>query len=553
MNSIAPIFLFCSFCLLTNASSCQNLDSEIDKLYQVKNNEPGFSIAVFKGNDIILEKQYGCSNLDYDIPITDETVFDIGSIAKQFTSAAILLLENEGKLSIKDPAYKYIDNLPRYAKGDPTIEQLLNQTSGIQEVDPYLFLLDLDWYDLLTQGQVTNIITKQNALNFSPGEYFQYTNANYILLAEIIEKASGESFPHYLQEQIFRPLGMKSTTKKNSSYAIIKNRAVGYIEDDGVFYKTDLRSTIYNGDGQILTTPRDVFKWHQGIQNTTIGTAELWEKMHTIGKLNNGKKTNYGLGVEFETYKGYEAMGFDGMIKGGFVSKYLYFPELDIAFFTTQNTFDWDFKERFFQLIDLYITTEKPDTNSPPSINFEETKLSPTELQEYEGDYIFLGNEEEEIKINTIKVKGKKLIAFDLDGDELSELKPIGNHKFIFFSDKVVEFNMNGIKQYKYSQYPSNIESPWVFKAYTPYTHSQDELKEFEGEYYNADFQIGKKIKLENNTLNFYYRNGAWKTEMESVSKDLFEIQNYPIEIIRNDNDSIKGIKMMDLFFKKLK
>lgn len=364
MNKKKLEILIIFLLIIPKLATSQNIDLKVDSLYKVNSNQPGFSIAVFKGDKIILEKQYGIANLDYNIPITNQTVFDIGSIAKQFTAAAILLLENEGKLSIKEPAYKYINNLPRYKKGDPTIEQLLNQTSGIPEVDPYFYLADLSFNDLLTQSRVSNIIVNLKELNFKPGEYFEYTNANYILLATIIEKVSEISFVEYLQDHIFSPLKMESTIKKNSTYTIIKNRAIGYIEDEGAYNKLHLHAAIYNGDGQILTTPKDMFKWHQGIRNASIGTPELWKKMHSKAKLNDGTIIDYGLGVEFETHNGYTAMGFDGMIMGGFVSKYLYFPELDIAFFTTQNTFEEDFEDRFFQLVDLYIPNEKKiDTN----------------------------------------------------------------------------------------------------------------------------------------------------------------------------------------------
>lgn len=174
MNRITFILKLLSFCLLTNFASSQNLDSEIDKLYQVNDKEPGFSIAVFKGDKIILEKQYGIANLDYNVPISNETVFDIASIGKQFTAAAILLLEEEGKLSIKDPAYKYIENLPRYKKGNPTIENLLSQTSGIKEVDPYLDILDIGFNEYLSQSQMINIITNIKELKFKPGEYISW-------------------------------------------------------------------------------------------------------------------------------------------------------------------------------------------------------------------------------------------------------------------------------------------------------------------------------------------------------------------------------------------
>ena len=199
--------------LLPTFGFCQSLDSQINKIYQVEDNTPGFSIIVSKGEEILVEKQYGVSNLDYDIPITNKTVFDIGSIAKQFTAYAILLLEEQGKLSIKEPAYKYINNLPQYQKGNPTIEQLLNQTSGIKEVDGIAGIADLTKNDLLTQSQMMNFITKMTSLNFKPGEYFQYTNSNYILLADIVTKVSGKSFANFMQEDVFEPFGMENTIK----------------------------------------------------------------------------------------------------------------------------------------------------------------------------------------------------------------------------------------------------------------------------------------------------------------------------------------------------
>ena len=113
MNKIPLLVLALAIGLLPNLLHAQNIESKVDSLYKVQDNEPGFSVAVFRNDEIILEKQYGSANLDYDIPITHETVFDIGSIAKQFTAFGILLLEQQGKLSIKDPAYTYIPKLPR--------------------------------------------------------------------------------------------------------------------------------------------------------------------------------------------------------------------------------------------------------------------------------------------------------------------------------------------------------------------------------------------------------------------------------------------------------
>ncbi len=535
--------------LIPRLASSQHIDLKVDSLYQVDENSPGFSIAVYKGDKIILEKQYGLANLDDHVAVSSETVFDIGSIAKQFTAAAILLLENEGKLSIKEPAYKYIDKLPRYEKGNPTIEQLLNQTSGIPEVDPYFYLADLSFNDILTQSRVSHIIVNLNELNFKPGEYFEYTNANYILLAHIVEKVSEKSFAAFLQEHIFSPLKMGNTIKKSSTYDIIKNRAIGYMVHEETYYKMDLPATIYNGDGQILTTPKDMFKWHNGIRNASIGTADLWKKMHTTAKLNNGTTIDYGLGVEFETHNGYAAMGFDGMIMGGFVSKYLYFPELDMAFFTTQNTFEEDFEDRFFQLVDLYIPRKKEvNTNQVEEVAILE--FSNETLKKYEGTYLFLGNEYEDVKTGIIQLRENHLVLTTSDGDEIGALKPIDKHMFLM-EGIVMEFDIQA-NQKQYRFYANENEKPWLFKEYEPYEHTAIELKALEGIYLNKDIQVAKEVKFEDGELQFYYGKGAYSVEMNAIAKDLFSIPNYPIQFLRNKSGKIVSMKIMGLEFEKI-
>jgi CubicO group peptidase (beta-lactamase class C family) len=533
--------------LLPTFGFCQSLDSQIDKIYQVKDNAPGFSIIISKGEEILLVKQHGISNLDYDLPITNETVFDIGSIAKQFTAYAILLLEEQGKLSIKEPAFKYINNLPRYQKGNPTIEQLLNQTSGIKEVDCIAGIADYGRNDLLTQSQMMNFITKTTSLNFKPGEYFKYTNSNYILLADIIAKVSGKPFADFMQEDVFEPFGMENTIKKTSTYSIIKNRAIGYIEDDGDFYKAHLHAFIYNGDGQVLTTARDMFKWHLGLKNEK---TDLYKKMHTKAKLNNGNVLDYGLGVEFETHNNYQAFGFDGMILGGFVSKYLYFPKLDIMFFTTQNTFDSDFEEQFFQLVDLYIPNNTSNKEFVKNEKHKQVTLSKKELRRYEGNYLFMGSDVETIKINTIRLKNDQLTVLTTDGEEITRLKPIGNHQFMF-NNKLVEFDLKSDrKSYKY--YNSENELPWLFKEYKTTTYNEKQLKEFEGQYFNADYQISKKIKFKDGKLFVFSRNGAWKNEIEPLYKDAFDYSSDLLTFVRDDNKKIIGLQIMGVIFEKI-
>jgi len=551
MNSTKYLVILIALCIFPKIVFAQNIASKIDKLYQVKDNEPGVSVAVFKKDDILFQKQYGTTNLDYNIPITSQTVFDIASISKQFTAAAILLLEAQGKLNIKEPAYTYIDQLPRYKKGNPTIEQLLNQTSGIKEVDHYLGVIDLWFNDYLDQYQMINVITKVDELRFKPGAHFYYSNANYILLASIIEKASGETYSDYLQKNIFNPLKMVNTTVKDDIYKTIKNRAIGYVEDDGAYYKTHFHAVKFVGDGQILTNASDMHKWHLNLRNSIIGSPELWKKMHTKATLNNGKKINYGLGVEFETHNGYDAVGFDGMSVGGFVSKYLYFPALEMGFFTTQNKYDDEFRETFFDLVDLYVKSNPKNETLNEKYNY--IQLSNRELKQYEGHYLYYYNDDDK-KANSIEVKNNTLIAFTLDGDKIAELKPIGNNEFIFLMDNskaLVKFNLEkGNTYYTYNEF--NDDTPWVFNQFEPYKHSTKELKAFEGEYYSTKFQIGKKISLDNGALYVYYKNGAYKTALTSISKNILEISISPLEFVRNEKNEIISFTLMGIEFKKL-
>jgi CubicO group peptidase (beta-lactamase class C family) len=546
-KSVVLLFLT----LLTSfVGFAQNIDQKIDRLYQCKNDEPGFSIAVYQADEILVEKQYGNANLSFNIPVSEETVFDIGSIGKQFTAAAILLLEEQGKLSIQDPVYKYVHELPRYQKGDPTIEQLLNQTSGIKEVDNYLEVCDVMYSDYISQSMVLNIITNIDELYFTPGEHFYYTNANYILLASVVENITGVEFEEFLQEQIFEPLDMQHTYVNRDAFRVIPNRAIGYTESEGQYYQTHQYGLHFLGDGQVITNPRDMFKWHQNLKHATIGTPELWRKMHTKAKLNNGNQIDYGLGVEFEEYNGIEAMGFDGMITSGFVSKYLYFPTLDLAFFSTQNTFDWEFKDRYFELIDLFVSNsyQKKDIED----TYRAVNVSNDKLKEYEGQYVFYKHDEER-KANEIKLHRGKLQVWTLDGDEIAELIPLGNDQFLFGrdGDAIVTFHITGTEKY-YTYDELENELPWRFNQFEPYEHTALELQSFQGVYYNKELQLIKELRFENDRLYLTYRNGAWKYEVNFLSKDLLEISISPFELVRNQHNAVIGFELMGLYFEKI-
>ena len=537
--------------ILPNATS-QTIESQINKLYKSQNKKSGYSIGVFQDGEIIFQKQYGLANLDYDIKIDSQTVFDIASISKQFTAAAILLLEKENKLNIKDPISKYLPEIRHYKKGIPTIENLLNQTSGIKEVDPYFPVLDKNGYDVYTESELYNIIYRIKDLNFEPATKHQYTNSNYILLARIVRNVANKSLGDFLKEAVFEPLKMHSTFVYDNRYKVVKNRAVGYLEDNGTHYQFHKYGFALGGDGQIYTTTNDMFKWEKNLNNATIGTKDIWDKMYTKTVLKNGKQINYGMGVEFENYKGYQASGHSGMWSGGFVSKYLRFPEKGLTFFTVQNDLDWDYTDKFYALVDLFIKEEKKSKQKTQK-SYDYKKTSSRELKKYEGKYYYFSNTDATM-IRTIN-KEKDTLFYKNEDEKIGYLLPIGNDKFVYKESKedkgnIITFDVsNNKKSFKFPTYENEMDRNFI-------EITLDNLldkKKYVGTYYNSDFGLTRKIEMINGNLIYYSRNNTYTNEMVLISKNIFDSNIGQFTFNENKDGKITSFQMIDVVFKRIK
>ena len=192
----------------------EHLMTKIDSLFiHLDEQTPGAVVTVVLSDSVLYTKGYGMANLAYDIPMTEITLIDIGSCAKTITAFAILLLEEEGKISLDDDIGQYIPEFPNYGS-DITIRQFGTHTSGIRE---WIQLINLSGYgyigDPKTKQHLLNLIYNQESLNFEPGENFNYSNSNYLLLAEIVERVSGKSFAQFTAENIFEPLELKTSPK----------------------------------------------------------------------------------------------------------------------------------------------------------------------------------------------------------------------------------------------------------------------------------------------------------------------------------------------------
>jgi CubicO group peptidase (beta-lactamase class C family) len=289
----------------------KKINAFLEKTYPA--NEPGAAVLAVKDGKIILRKGYGMANLELGIPIKPGMVFRIGSITKQFTAAAIMKLAEEGKLSVTDDIKKYLPDYPTHGH-KITIHHLLNHTSGIKSYTNIQEMYSLMRKDM-TLKELMDFF-KNQPMDFAPGERFLYNNSGYVLLGAIIEKASGKSYEAYIDENIFKPLGM-SNSYYGSSIRIIPLRASGYEkEKNEITNASYLSMTLPYAAGSLLSTVDDLHRWYQALEAGKVISQKSLEQMYTPTKLNNGKTQNYGYGWSLRTLFGEKTIEHDGGING---------------------------------------------------------------------------------------------------------------------------------------------------------------------------------------------------------------------------------------------
>ena len=281
--------------LIATPAFAQDKTAEIDKIFSwTRPNEPGCAVAVSQNGKIVVNKAYGSADLERDVPISPNTVFDAGSVRKQFVAAAILLLVGEGKLSLADDVRKHIPQLPDYGH-KITVDHLLTHTSGIRDWQPLLNLAGGD-PDAMT------MILRQRELNFAPGEEWSYSNSGYVLLPAIVARTSGMPFSEFARKRLFEPLGMKLTAYVDDPLSLIKNRALAY-KKEATGWKMDMYlGNDRGGAGGLFTTASDLVTWNDALTNNRLG-AFVTQKLQEPTTLNNGRKLSYARGLQLEPFR----------------------------------------------------------------------------------------------------------------------------------------------------------------------------------------------------------------------------------------------------------
>ena len=372
----------------------ETLEAKVDQLFAKWNqsDSPGAALAVTRDGEIVYKQGYGTANLEYDIPITTGTIFDIASVSKQFAGFAIATLSHEGKFSLDDDIRMYLSDVPDFGN-TITIRHLLHHTSGLRDWVQSLVIAGDMMDDVISFKHILKMARHQKTLNFEPGTEFLYSNTGYNLLAEIVEKVTGDSFREWTDTHIFKPLAMTDTHFHDDYQMILKNRAYSYQADENDRFKNAVNNTTALGSSSLYSTVEDLAKWILNFDDVHIGGQTIIEQMHQRGVLNNGEQIDYAFGLSIGEYRTLKTVGHSGSWRG-FRSHLMRFPDQKFGVVILCNLDTFNPLSLAEKVADLYLAevlapveASASEKAAEPAEDVKSEPLAPEQLTEFEGDY----------------------------------------------------------------------------------------------------------------------------------------------------------------------
>ena len=465
-----------------------------------KFDSPGCALGVVRNGKFIYARGYGMANLEYAIPLSPKSVFDIGSTSKQFTATSILLLQQQGKLSLDDDIRKFVPEIPAYQK-PVTIRHLLHHTSGLRDYLTLMSLVGTDFDGVTTDDDALALIVRQKALNFSPGDEFLYSNSGFFLLSVIVKRASGKSLREFAAENIFGPLGMANTHYHDDHTMIVPRRATGYDKSEKGGFIIGMSGFEQTGDGAVYTTVEDLLKWDQNFYNPQVGGPDLLAQLQTTGVLNSGEKITYARGLVVQAYKGLKKVSHGGSW-AGYRAELLRFPEKNFSVICLCNLGATNPSALAQKVADVFLadsyTKEAPKAVSAASPGAASAlALSETELQRWAGLYRNPSSGE----LRRIAFQEKKLWLAPFAGPR-RELSPLAADRFLVLgADPPIEITFSaaqGKPQLRWKRGDSPAETLAAVETVSP---SPAQLADFTGTFYSEELDTAYRFSVENEKL----------------------------------------------------
>ncbi|WP_394973841.1 serine hydrolase [uncultured Croceitalea sp.] len=532
---IISLIVFQSIAVLgqTNIIEQQSY-AKVDSLFKAHStpNKTGSAFAIIKNGRTTYKKAIGLANVEYDIPITDSTVFNIASISKQFTTYLTLLLEQEGKLSFNDDIRTYLQEL-KHLPNKITIKQLANHTHGLSNPDE---LAQLKGLKTMSHQEVVKMLLNIKHVNFKAGEKYEYNNTGYILLSEIIERVGQKPFKEQLQEKIFIPLGMKDTKAVDNNDLVVKNKAYSYNLDNDIYISNPVKLATIGSSG-IYTTINDLTLWAKNYQNPVIGNSGFYKKMQTTTILNSGKEIKYGLGLQFDNYKGIDVI-FHGGGTASYRSYILHAPKQKLSIIFLSNANNFSGLDVVYQSIDLLLNDDiKTKTPAKMAVSNEQLKKYSGTYEFQPGVYYNIIAKKDTLYFQSFGTKALNPLPY-LHGSTF-DFPYIPHTTFVFYDDK---FNFE-IADFTYECFKTNIQQP---------NSDEIDLADFTGVFRNKEHNIIYDLVIVENKLHLK------RTFSNSIVLSPLTLESFyspelgKLNFTYDSNGKIKGFKLSGQNFKNI-
>jgi CubicO group peptidase (beta-lactamase class C family) len=459
-------------------------------------------------------------------------VFESGSVAKQFTAAAITLLAQDGKLSIDDPVRKYVPELPDF--GTPIlIRHFLNHTSGLRSQWPMLSLAGRPPGSAVhTVPEILELVSHYKDVNFKPGDEYLYNNTGFTLLGVIVERVSGKSLNQFSQERLFGPLGMTRTQWREDFTAIVQNRATAYGLVPGGGFRTYMPFTNVIGNGGLLTTVGDLLTWNDNLDRPRVGGQDLANRLQTRGRLNDGFENEYAQGLTVTQYRGTREVSHGGST-AGYQTFLARFPEHGLSVAVLCNTTGTNPSRDAHAIADVMLAGKLKDLPVVRAV-----AVPPEVLERMAGVYRETSTDAVlrlvwDPKAGALRAEGQSLV-------------PTGPGEM---------YTQNSARRFSLERgWPENavfgplVETservkPRRWELQRPFKPDPTELRAFAGDYISEELGVTYTFDVEDGALTLRFR-PARRFTLEPVFKDAFEADGNTIRFTRSPDGAVDGLRI---------
>jgi len=526
-------------CGTTLASN--TLSDDINELMRPwsKIDAPGVAIAVRLDGQLVFENGYGLANLEYSVPMTADTPIQVGSISKQFTAFAALILIASGELSLDADIRTLLPEMNDV--GHPVlVRHLLNHMSGLRDESSLAMMAGWQEDDTMQQDQIVKLVSQQKGLNFAPQTEYQYNNSNFLLLAEIVERVSGQPFSDYTREKLFQPLSMDNTYFISDRLSIIEGGADSYYATRSGFSRSKLNSDVSGSTG-LITTAKDLMLWAKNFENKQVGNDEVHRLMSERAKTFAGDPAVLAKGQEQRSYLG-KTLWCHGGRTGGFRSFLVRIPSKKLAISVLSNRSDFDMAQIAYDILAIVNPKELESSNESPA---NSDSFDTQTLEHFIGDFmLFKGI------IFSFKVSDQTLLFSTNQTDEWTPLKRASKNLFSLNEEQntFIEFNddesgmVNSIDYVISKNGRLNAKRTSVVDT----TSLKVDLKKYEGKYWSDELNTRYVIKSENGRLFAEHQRLA-PIELFLSAENTFDSRSNhftQIEFILSEDKEVRGVKM---------